>query len=69
MSDLSLYWTPEEFEIDGNSWPGLPLIVRSTTMKIEYVPSEFLVYQAAIVGKARSDQTGICQDGWYRKVI
>ena len=61
MSDLSLYWTPCEFTIDGDSWPGLPLIVDSETMRIEYVPTEFLIYQAAVVGKARSAHTRYAQ--------
>jgi hypothetical protein len=61
MSDLSLYWTPGEFTIDGDSWAGLPLIVDSRTMRIEYVPTEFLIYQAAVVGKARSKQTRYAQ--------
>ncbi len=28
--NLSILWIPKEFEIDGNSWLGLPLLVRST---------------------------------------
>ena len=61
MSDLSLYWTPSEFTIDGDSWPDLPILVDSRTMRIEYVPTEFMVYQAVVVGKARSLQTRYAQ--------
>ena len=61
MSNLSLYWTSSEFRIDGDSWAGLPLIVDSGTMRIEHVPTEFLIHQAAVVGKARSPQTRYAQ--------
>jgi integrase/recombinase XerD len=61
MGDLSLYWTPNEFTISGDPWPELPVLVHSETMRIEYIPTEFLIYQAAVVGKARSQQTRYAQ--------
>lgn len=57
MSNLSLYWTPDDFEIDGSKWPGIPLIVDSRTMRLEYLPSEFLFFKGALTAKSRSPLT------------
>lgn len=57
MAAFSLFHAPENFEIDGLPYPGLPVVVDSGTMRIEFVPTEFLIYNAVIRGKSRSPKT------------
>jgi len=57
MANLSLFRTPKEFRIDGISYPGIPVIVDDDTMRIQYVPTEFMIYNAVVRGKSRSPKT------------
>lgn len=57
MSSLLLYWTPDGFELDGYNRPGLPVLLYSATMDIEYWPTKFLQYKAIIDGRVGSHQT------------
>jgi hypothetical protein len=44
-------------EIDGVSYEGVPLIVASGTMRIEWLPTEYLLYNAIVSGRTRSPKT------------
>jgi integrase len=57
MANFSLFHAPEGFEIDGVPYPGIPIVVDSDTMRIEFAPTEFLIYNAVVRGKSRSPKT------------
>ncbi|HTV74403.1 MAG TPA: tyrosine-type recombinase/integrase [Candidatus Acidoferrales bacterium] len=54
---LSLFFTGEGFEIDQLAYPGLPLFIDPQTMRIEHLPTEWIIFQAVIRGSSRSPGT------------
>ena len=61
MSTLSLIRAPKDFQIDGFPYPGLPMFLRPASMRIEYLPTEYLVYVVVVRGDARSPKTWIAK--------
>jgi len=54
---LSLFFSGDGFEIDGLPYPDIPIFVDQSTMRIEYLPTEWIVFQAVIRGSSRSPGT------------
>ncbi|HVA29039.1 MAG TPA: site-specific integrase, partial [Candidatus Baltobacteraceae bacterium] len=54
---LSLFYTGEGFEIDDIPYPHIPLFVERTSMRIEFLPTEWILFQAVIRGSTRSPGT------------
>lgn len=54
LSKLSLYYTPGEFHIDGIPYEAIPIFVCPNSMRIEFLPTEWLIYLAVIQGRTQS---------------
>ena len=44
-------------EFDGVAFEGVPVVLRDSAMQIEFLPSEFLVYNAVVRGRSSSALT------------
>lgn len=57
MQGVSIYFSSAAFSIDGIPYSGIPIFVRSETMAIEYLPTEYCIYLANVRAEARSPKT------------
>lgn len=54
---LSIHFTGPSFDLDGISFPSLPLCIRPGTMRIEFLPSAYLKHIALVRAETGSPKT------------